>query len=252
MTCKEAADWLDAYIDGELDLTRQLELEQHANACAACAEALRRRRALQGAVRSAGLRFSPSPELEARVRAAVLDRPAPAEAPLAPAIPPWRGWWGGFASAAALATAAFLLIPYLGTLSGDRRLSEEVAAAHARSLMAGPLTQVEASDQHVVKPWFNGKVDFSPAVRDLASDGFPLEGGRLDHLAGRTVAALVYRRARHPITVFTWPSEATLALKETSLRGYHLVRWSSGGMAYWVISDVNAADLRRFAELLGT
>jgi anti-sigma factor RsiW len=121
-----------------------------------------------------------------------------------------------------------------------------------RSLITNHLIDIVTSNQHVVKPWFNGRIDFTPSVRDFSDQGYPLAGGRLDYLAGRTVAVLVYHRAAHPINLFIWPSQAGEELKEKTLsrQGYHLIRWSHGGMTYWVISDVNEKELKDFAELV--
>jgi anti-sigma factor RsiW len=125
----------------------------------------------------------------------------------------------------------------------------ELVASHVRSLQVDHLTDVASSDQHTVKPWFAGKLDFSPPVRDLREQGFPLEGGRLDYLGGRTVAALVYRRHQHVINLFIWPDAAGRA-DERARDGYHLLRWSSSGFGYWAVSDLNAAELRDFEQQL--
>jgi anti-sigma factor RsiW len=144
------------------------------------------------------------------------------------------------------------LTPGLTGPSQPDLLTEEVLAGHVRSLMAGHLTDVSSSDQHTVKPWFSGRLDFSPPVRDLAERGFALVGGRLDYLGGRPVAALVYQRRGHFINVFVWTSSNGPGRGEQtqSRQGYHLIHWARSGMTYWTISDLNRGDMQQFARLL--
>jgi anti-sigma factor RsiW len=136
------------------------------------------------------------------------------------------------------------------TPSDSDLLNQEIVSAHVRSLMADHLTDVPSSDQHTVKPWFNGRLDFSPEVRDLSGDGYPLVGGRLDYLSRRGVAVLVYQRRQHSINVFVWPEQDghRLAPGETSVRGYNLIRWSRSGTSYSAVSDLNLAELREFVR----
>ncbi|HXF79011.1 MAG TPA: hypothetical protein VN598_09130 [Usitatibacter sp.] len=160
----------------------------------------------------------------------------------------------GLAAAfAAVAVVTWNVAIFQAAPSRDDMFAHEVLAAHVRSLMApGRLNDVESSDQHTVKPWFAGKLDFTPPVRDLAADGFPLAGGRLDYVDGRTVAELTYRRRLHAVSVFIWPEpkDGDAAMKERTLSGYSLATWRRNGMRYWAVTDAAPMELTHFVELL--
>jgi anti-sigma factor RsiW len=173
----------------------------------------------------------------------------------APASAPWLAW----AAAAVMVASLTGSIWFVRSSAGAARpldrvdtVAQEVVDSHVRALMGEHLFDVRSTDQHTVKPWFLGKLDFSPPVTDLAPAGFPLTGGRLDYVAGRPVAALVYTRARHTINVFVWPeaSDAVHSPDARAIRGFHLRNWTRGGMSYWAVSDVNDADLDQFVKLL--
>jgi anti-sigma factor RsiW len=147
--------------------------------------------------------------------------------------------------ACAVTAAATALV--ISRVADTAMLKRDVAAAHVRSLLQDSPTQIASSEMHVVKPWFAGRIDFAPAVKDLAAEGFPLAGARLDYIGERRVAALVYRRRLHVISVFLWPAPngTDSAPHEMAHRGYNLVAWSKGGIAYWAISDLNMDELRQ-------
>jgi anti-sigma factor RsiW len=223
--------------DGELGVAEAAELQAHLAECPACRQL---RAELSG--------------LSDRLRAEIPRHAAPAalRATLAAQIPaaalpprPQRRRALGLAAAGALALAASvaLLLP-----TGSQHVDEAVAD-HIRALQPGHLTDVLSTDQHTVKPWFDGRIDYAPPVRDFAAAGFPLVGGRLDYLGGRPVAALVYRRDKHLIDVFVRPSAGAASPSARVFDGYNVVTWAAGGMWFEAVSDLNPTELREFAEL---
>jgi anti-sigma factor RsiW len=154
-------------------------------------------------------------------------------------------------------SAGYGVVTTTRAVSSRELLAHEVLASHVRSLMPSHLTDVASTDQHTVKPWFNGKLDFSPPVVDLTSAGFPLVGGRLDYMSGRVVAALVFKRREHVINVFIWPEAAPggrpgSGPEEALREGYHVLHWTEGGMNVWVVSDVSLPELQTFGEAFRT
>jgi anti-sigma factor RsiW len=164
----------------------------------------------------------------------------------------WRVW-AMAASVIAVLVSTIVLVQTVRRRSASEMLAQQVVSSHIRSLLANHLSDVVSTDQHTVKPWFTGKLDFAPVVKDLSSKGFPLVGGRLDYLDDRAVAALVYKRRQHTINLFLWPSQASDSDPHSlTIRGYNLVHWTHGHMIYWAISDVNAGDLGEFVKDLGS
>jgi anti-sigma factor RsiW len=250
MNCHEMTELLHGYLDRELDVVRSLEAERHLKECPACLRRYDEQLALRKVLAGGSLYFEAPPGLGRRVRRA-LRQVSQAEAP--PPRRMWdlsRVWLRMLAPAAVVALALLLVLPRWIRPSADSRLAQEVVSAHVRSLLVDHLTDVASTDQHTVKPWFSGKVSFAPPVTDLAAQGFPLVGGRLDVLEDQPVAAAVYQRRKHLINLFIWASAGNASTREISLarRGYNLVHWTEGGMEYWAVSDVNRADLQEFAR----
>ncbi len=248
MSCEEAQDLLHGYLDRELDLVRSLEMEQHLQACPSCSQAYQHQQALRSAIRTGSLYLTPPVHLHKRVRSA-LRRASQA------AGRPWVWSWRWLSIAASLAFIALMLwrlVPVLPGFSSDDRLTQDLIAGHVRSLMVSHLTDVPSSDQHTVKPWFEGKLDFSPPVADVTAQGFPLAGGRLEYLGNRPIAAVVYRHQQHVINLFIWPvpHEEHVGERTLTRQGFQLIHWAKAGMSYWVVSDLNARDLQAFVRAL--
>ena len=223
--------------DGELDAAEAARVAAHLQTCPACtaqAAALRRL--------SAQLRAELRPVvLPLRLQATAARLAAP------PRLAPWRMMQRqapGFA--VGLALAACLALVVVPRRPAD--LADEAVTAHIRALQPGHLIDVISTDKHTVKPWFNGRLDYSPPVQDFTGVGFPLRGGRLDYFAGRPVAVLIYGRAKHVIDVTVWPGAAAPA-RDGTTNGYNYLSWSRDGMVFWAVSDLNKTELREFAAL---
>jgi anti-sigma factor RsiW len=248
MDCTHAQGLIDIYLDRELDPVRSLEVEEHLRGCARCAESQGERATLRRNLKNGSLYFTAPSDLQSQIRRSVRQA-AKAEAPAHWFSP---GWYKIAAPLAAAALVVLIVVPrFLGS-SPDELLTQEVVASHIRSMMADHLADVPSTDQHTVKPWFNGKLNFSPPVSDLASAGFPLIGGRLDYLNNRPVAALIYRHEKHVINVFVWPAEQTSSSSTPikTQQGYQVVRWSRAGMNFWAISDLESNQLAQFTDFL--
>ena len=248
MTCTDIQAAIHGYIDGELDAVRNLEIEQHMQHCAGCSQAYEAEETVQRAIKAGSHYYSAPADLRKRIQSSI--RQAGQSKPIFPVMP-WR-WLAVAASVAFVVILPWALIPSLHGVDAEQLVAQEVVSNHVRSLMVDHVADVMSSDQHKVKPWFTGKLDFSPPVKDLAKEGFPLVGGRLDYLDNRPVAALVYQRRNHVINLFIWSSshDTHVNTKALARQGYHLVHWSKAGMMYWVISDLNDTELQEFARLV--
>ena len=259
MSCQLTERFVPGYLDGELDLSRTIEMETHLRVCAECAQELGRQQALRAALERSSLAYAAPSALRERIQSSLRSSAAVETREHASAWRPLQllRWAGAFAVLALCAVTAWQLVPMVRGPASDERLGAEVFSSHVRSLEGNHLMDVVSTDQHTVKPWFDGKLDFSPPVEDLASDGFPLAGGRLDYLEGREVAALIYQRRKHFINVFVWPAapgsnaaEAAPAQTLAPRQGYNMMRWSRASFQFWAVSDVNAQDLADFVRLL--
>jgi len=278
VVCDDNARFLQGYLDGELDLVRSLEIEEHLKTCPDCAQELWNQQTLRKAFRSSSLYERAPARLADRIRASVAREAtagastnaaanaaptaenAPAKKAMIVSMTPApisskRAAWNWLAVAAAvllMLTVTWRIVPGLSWRGNSDLLTEEIVSSHIRSLQPDHLFDVKSTDQHTVKPWFNGKLDFSPPVRDLAEDGYPLVGGRLDYVDHRAVAALVYQRRQHLINVFIWPEgkESGQPARMKSVHGYNMVAWEANGMYHCAVSDLNRGELEQFAELL--
>jgi anti-sigma factor RsiW len=241
MTCAESEILLHALLDGELDARHARDVEAHLERCPRCAAQLRGYRELQQAMPAAQLRFAAPMSLRRRIETALPSAP--------PRASSRRSVLKGFAMGSALsaAIAATLLIAVIRTDS-DQRVLGDVLSAHLRSLQGEHLTDVQTSDQHTVKPWFNGKLDVAPPVVDLTAQGFRLIGGRLDYVDGKAVASIVYRRRAHVINLFIAQGAASdrHRAKLEKVQGFNIRRWSAQGLEFWAVSDIDADELQEF------
>jgi anti-sigma factor RsiW len=239
---------ISPYLDAELGLVKSLEVERHLEDCSICSRDYDNQRTLRAALRNDALYFKPSTRFAAQVQEAV-RREYKSQAK--PSRFSWR-WFTLAAATAVLLLVGTLSIRMISTPSANEAVADEAIASHIRSLMANHLTDVPSTDQHTVKPWFNGKLDFAPPVKDLASEGFPLIGGRLDYLNNQPVAAVVYQRRQHFINLFVWPSTEQPEDAATAFQrqGFNLLHWSHAGMRYYAVSDLNRTELEQFVALL--
>jgi len=252
-------DFLDRLVDGEATPAELAQLEAHLASCPTCRAELAAKRNLSAAIRQQATRYAAPAGLMEKWKA-IPSLPVPAEPPAQtaelltfrtrtrPAPPRWLGLAASIALAMVFSAGGMHLIDRQ-TVQTDV-LADEIVSSHIRSLEASHLYDVQSTDQHTVKPWFAGRLSFSPPVKELAEQGFPLLGGRLDYLGRRQVAALVYRHGGHIINLFIWPdADATAGVSPgPAEQGYNTLRWTQEGMAFWAVSDVNLGDLQSFAD----
>lgn len=249
MDCQRVLSLMDGYLDRELDLTTQLAVEQHLADCPACHALSQRQQALSAALGAQTRYHRARPALAAGIQSA-LDK---IDATSGTTVRPAPRWLSLAASVAFAALVGSGVTYWLAGSSQEELFAQEVIASHVRAQMvAGRITDVSSSDSHTVKPWFNGKLDFAPPVLDLTTQGFPLVGGRLDYLANRPVAALVYRHRQHLIHLFVWPAadQPNSAQRALTRQGYQVIYWSDAAMHYWAISDLNTDALKSFSVLI--
>lgn len=259
MSCNLTDTVLHGYFDGELDAVRAAEFEAHLEHCPECVAALEAQESLRASMKRARL-YDKAPasireRVLAEVGAGVQSQARPeSRAASSPVIAPGSIWpWIAVAAVLLLVAYAGWRVISTAPRANDyaQNLSAAIVDAHLRSLQPGHLADVISTDQHTVKPWFDGRLDFAPPVRDFADQGFPLRGGRLDIIQGRTVAALVYGRAKHVVNVFIWPAAGPdAAPRSGSRQGYNWTYWRNAGMEFWIVSDADPAALQQLQRLL--
>jgi anti-sigma factor RsiW len=237
---------LNAFVDGELDLSQQIAIEERMRSDAALRAQVERLRATRDAVRERAHYHAAPAYLRERVDAML--RAAPARERPRRASPRWAQWAGAatFAAAALLSTNL-----WLSSVHETQRIEDDVVASHVRATLGDRSVDVASSDHHKIKPWLSSKLDFSPPVHELDGPGSALLGGRVDYVAGRPVAALAYRHAGHLVDEFVWPStRGDPAVEMAAQRGFNIAHWTRSGMTHWLVSDLNAAELRELAARL--
>jgi anti-sigma factor RsiW len=248
MRCAECRELLSGHLDGELMAAESHTVREHLDECAECSREEQLLARTSTLLRQGLVRHSAPDVLKARIRSALAQPNA-----FEPSAPPSRPRWWRLAAAGVLVavSSSTLTFAAMSRATGSRSIADEVVASHVRSLMPGHLTDVASTNQHNVKPWFNGRLDLSPVVPNLDSLGFLLVGGRLDYLDGRAVAAVVYARRQHMINVYSWPTRGAdiRPADKATEKGYHLVMWRRDGLESWVVSDLNRAELTEFVRV---
>lgn len=248
MNCADTQNRIHAYIDGELDLTNVLDLEEHLSGCSACKQVHQKYTVSHTMLMRHATYYAAPSNLRGRIRASIQPGNAPIRLPRPTLLFPVKTRLGAALAFSIVVTCAATF--YFAAPAEKDRLPEEIVSSHVRSLMSGRLADVASTDRRVVKPWFSGKLDFPPPVDDLASRGFALVGGRLDYIKERRVAALVYSHRGHPINVFVWPAASDDARPQIqSHRGYNLVNWTHAGMFFCAVSDLSRTELVELARI---
>jgi anti-sigma factor RsiW len=249
MQCEEAQGDVSALIDGELSGERQQAVATHLATCSICAALAEDYRRIGKTLKAVAYQRAPA-GLAERIRLQLAQDELGTKTPHSPS------WARLINQAAALVMIAGLSasVAWIAANSMQNRtsLERDIVAAHVRSLLQENATQIASSDRHAVKPWFTGRLDFAPTVQDLGSHGFLLKGGRLDFVGDRRIASVVYMRRLHVINLFMWPAEGTetSGTKLVALKGYNAVTWTTGGIVYWAVSDLNGGELRQFQSLM--
>jgi anti-sigma factor RsiW len=238
--CVDQELLLGGLVDNELDAANVAMVEAHVARCEGCREELERLQAVRNLLRSEGVRHSAPASLSRRI-ASMPELAAP-RASNDNRLLRWLG--PGVIGALAASLALVTLMPP----GADSVVEQEIVSSHVRSLQPGHLTDVQTTNQHIVKPWFNGRIDFSPPVPELADQGFPLAGGRLDSINGKTVAAIVYHRRLHTVNLFIWPARDA-AERSFVKDGFTVKEWSRNGLRFAAVSDIAPAELQQFHKL---
>jgi anti-sigma factor RsiW len=253
MNCQECYDYIDAYIDSELDVAATILVKQHLRDCVRCQQLLEARKAVGALLDNPQVRFEVPDSLLGKIQSVLpAVRSDVRQRFRSRFVIPWFSVPLALAATIAVMLGlVFLNQEGMFDRSRGNALAQDVISSHVRSLLATHLLDVPSTDQHTVKPWFDGKLKFSPPVRDFTDQGFRLIGGRLDYINGREVAALVYQRRLHLINLFIWPLESgrNTAAESFEKDGYNVLHWERDGFAFWAVSDVSAGDLTAFADM---
>jgi mycothiol system anti-sigma-R factor len=237
--CPDQLMLLGGLLDGELDAANTALAEAHVARCSGCREELGRQQAVRNLIARDGMHYSAPETLRQRIAAAIPE--------LAPTRTrrPMLGWLAPAAGGALAASLAMLVLVPPSLHSG---LEQQLVSSHVRSLQPGHLTDVQTTNQHIVKPWFNGRIDFAPPVPELADQGFPLAGGRLDSIDGKTVAAIVYHRRLHTVNLFVWPG-ASGHDRTSAEEGFAVAEWGDKGLRFAAVSDIGADEVAQFEQV---
>jgi anti-sigma factor RsiW len=235
---------VQAEFDGELNAAEALRAARHRQDCASCRDAYAQLSATRSLLRESAPRYRAPESLQRAIQAGLDVTAAPTRrAPSRTGKPWWRDG-ASFAMGAALAASIALLV----IAPAQRNMLDEIVSSHVRALQPGHLEDVVSTDQHTVKPWFDGRINFAPPVKDLKAAQFPLLGGRLDYVDDRPVAALIYGSDKHLIDLYVWPGTGD-ALPTTAARdGYNTVHWTENGMTFWAVSDLEGRKLADFVR----
>ena len=247
MDCARTEQLIECYADGELDAISSSELEKHLSGCPVCSRSLEHLQSFRELIRETLPRPTVPARLAKRVRNAAYRSTGAAQR----ISSEWLKWLKPAALVAVTAVVTWTAASRLQEAPNKQTLAEEAISSHARATLTGHLEDMASSERHTVKPWLSSKLDFSPPVPDLATAGFPLTGARVDYLDGRSVAVLVYKRRQHVIDLFVWPENNARPVKKAdtlSRKGYQAINWADGVMTYWAVSDLNAPELKAFAE----
>lgn len=242
--CPDKATLIHGLLDGELDAVNAAACEAHLKTCEGCNAEYQRLAALRETLAAPGVAHRAPERLRANIEAMIASEAAPQPQPRRGGRTAGYVTTGSLGALMAAGLAVFVVLPQVA----DNGLERQLVANHVRSLLANHLTDVATSDQHVIRPWLNGKVDVAPPVPELAAEGFPLVGGRLDYIDGRVAPAIVYRRRAHTVNLFVWPDDHRLFNGERTVRrdGYTVEEWTAGGLRYAAVSDVDPSDLKAF------
>ena len=248
MNCAQVQIHIECYVDGELDPVTSVRIEEHLHHCTTCSRALEQLNSLRSLIREGAPYHTASEHLSSQIRSRINQARTDSVSRIGA---PWWQWLRPVGLVVATAMVTWVTAVQVQNPSKNDLLAGQIITSHARATLTGHITDVASSERHTVKPWLASKLDFSPPVVDLTAAGFPLVGGRLDYLDNRPVSVLVYRRRQHVINLFIWPTNEprNVAISRVpSKQGYQVLHWTDGGMTFWAISDLNAGEMKLFAD----